>query len=449
MPQFRAALAALVLALACAAHAKRAAPAKPSARPAVDCKTLSDSLVKLYDAGDPTYLTWDFAEAHCDSAQLYLAYYYQGIGFEFISAWKEALYFLNAAREIGGPKDEEILYHLWMVYRKLDRYSEMERLTLELHRRYPNSLFLFEIIDQWKSVKAPSRIAWNYSARAGISSTHYLTDQLTDRVQAETRQQSGPHRFREHASVSLASKWNASDWNQRLVHGFQANLGGEYAYKGLTAEADWGAGYATPTKDSVVHGENGQPLMLADSNWNFVQGHLGLGYSYTTAAGWSFGANAGALLLSKDWRVLDLSHTESFLFNDVLLIGYLDFQRHWIGAAPDSLGAEAGTLGLDGLYTFTATATPYFTFGRHSLGAGPSYYFEASHYSGSYAGARQSEKYREHTLSGMATYDFDLRRWCRFTLTGSYGVEMDKGFGAAKYSSKRVFSADIGASLSF
>lgn len=462
MPQPRSALAALfTLALAFPAFANRPAPRKPTVVPPADCKTLSDSLVKLYDAGDPTYLTWDFAEAACDPSQLYMAYYYQGIGFEFISAWKEALYFLNAAREIGGPKDEEILYHLWTVYSKLERYTEMERLTLELHRRYPNSYFLFEILDQWRSVKSPSLIAWNYSARAGISSTHYLTDQITNRMQGEIRQQSGAHRFREHASASLASKWNASDWDNRLIHGFQANLGGEYAYKGFTADADWGAGYATPTKDTLIRDGGAQPYLLADSNWNFIQGHLGIGYSYTTPRGWNLGATASLFQLNKDWLVAGISHTQSLIFHDFLLLGYFDFQKHWIGTPPAAFYSTdtvtntpvLTTLGLHDMYAFTASITPYITMERHAFGAGPNYYMSLSHYDRTSKGTAITEKDLAHTLSGMATYDYEPRHWCRFSITGSYGVEFDKGFGATHYRRPRgqpwVYSVDAGASFSF
>jgi hypothetical protein len=432
----------LLLVFAVTAHAKRATPhGKPALQPHADCKTLSDSLVKLYNAGDPTYLTWDFAEAGCDSSQLYTAYYYQGIGFLFISAWKEALYFLNAARAIGGPRDEEILYHLWTVYRKLDRYSEMEGLTLELHRRYPNSLFLFEILDQWKSVKSPSHVAWNYSARAGKSSTPYLDNQFSNRFQGEIRQQAGEQRFREHGSVSLSSKWN-----EHLLRSFQTNLGGAYAYKGFTAEADWGAGYETPADDPTLSTTNGGQAILADSNWNFAQGHLALGYSLTTARGWNLGGTASLFLLNKNWWVGGLSHTQSFFFNDFILLGYLDFQKHWITVPKDTIF----TPNLDGMYTFTASLTPYWSLGRHSFGAGPGYYLARSHYSQSGPlGLVVTSIDWSQTLSGTATYDFELRRWIRFAISGSSGREWDKFSGDSKYRRSWVYSADASVSLSF
>lgn len=447
MTHARAALAAIaIFVFAHPAHARRSASPKPVLQPRADCKTLSDSLIKLYNAGDPTYLTWDFAEAGCDSSQLYTAYYYQGIGFLFISAWKEALYFLNEARAIGGPKDEEILYHLWTVNRKLERYSEMEGLTLELHRRYPNSLFLFEILDQWKSVKSPSHIAWNYSTRAGVSSTPYLDDQLSNRIQGEVRQQSGLHRFREHGSLSLASKWN-----EHLLHGFQANLGGEYAYKGFTSEADWGAGYQTPT--NVILNDGGQSI-LVDSNWNFAQGHLAVGYSFTSRSGWNVGANASVFQLNKDWRVAGISHTQSYFFDNFILMGYLDFQKHWIKLREDSLfnssRAYVAKEGLDGMYTFSASLTPYWSLGRHSFGLGPNYYLARSHYTGALPDeSALSTTDWVHTISGSATYDYDLRSWVRLAFTGSFGSELDKSTGDSKYTQKWVYSADAGVSFSF
>jgi hypothetical protein len=343
-------------------------------------------------------------------------------------------------------RQEEILYHLWTIYRKLERYSEMEGLTLELHRRYPNSLFLFEILDQWKSVKSPSHVAWNVSTRAGISSTPYLDDQLTNRVQGEVRQQSGPHRFREHASLSLASKLD-----ERLLHGFQANLGGEYAYKGFTSEADWGAGYEIPS--TLVLNEGRQSILI-DSNWNFSQGHFALGYSSTFQSGWNVGANASLFQLNKDWRVAGLSHTQSYFFDEFILMGYVDFQRHWIKSREDSSYSETGEyigkIGLDGMYTFSASLTPYWTLGRHAFGFGPNYYLARSHFSGALSnGSPLANTDWVNTFSGTATYDFDLRRWLRFAVTGSCGYELDKASWNPGYTRKWVYSADAGVSFTF
>jgi hypothetical protein len=453
MPHPRAALAALsALLVAIPAEAKRAARKPPAAQPAADCRTLSDSLVKLYDAGDPTYLTWDFAAAECDSSRLYLAYYYQGIGFLFISAWKEALYFLNEARKIGGGKDEEIIYHLWTVYRKLERYPEMERLTLELHQRYPSSLFLMEILDQWKSVKSPSLIAWNWSTRAGLSSNRYLDDQLTNRIKGEAQQKRGKQRFRERASLSLASQWNESGWNRRILHGFQANVGGEYAYQGLSAEADWGAGYESRAGDSAVLVDDGRGAILADSNWNFSQVHLALGYSFTTSKGWNLGAEASVFQLNRDWRVLELSHSQSFLFSDFILMGYLEFQKHWI-STPKSTLVDTVTNevilreGLDGIYTFTFSLTPYLAMGRHSFGAGPNYYAALSQSSGAFADTLTfSQTDWTHSLAATAIYGYDLRNWCRLALTGSSGADLRE---RSRYKPKWIYSVDASVAFSF
>jgi hypothetical protein len=452
MPFSRAALAALsALALALPAQAKRPSRKPAASQPVADCKTLADSLVKLYDAGDPTYLAWDFAAAKCDSSQLYTAYYYQGIGFLFISAWKEALYFLNAAREIGGPKDEEILYHLWTVYRKLERYPEMERLTLELHQRYPSSLFLMEILDQWKAVKSPSRIAWTWSTRAGFASNPYLDDQLTNRIQGETQQRRGKQQFRERASLSLASKWNEGGWDRRLLHGFQANLGGEYEYKGFTAEADWGAGYESRAADSALLLDNGQRAIFADSNWNFEQAHIALGYSVTTQAGWNLGANASLFQLNKDWRVLGLSHSQSFLFSDFILMGYLEFQKHWISMpwspiADPATGEVLGSEGPDDMYTFTASLTPYLSLGRHSFGVGPNYYLSRSHTSGAFDSLGFAITDWMHSIAATALYGYDLRSWCRLSMTGSFGADLKK---SAHYRRDWIYSADASVSFSF
>ncbi|GEM_PF-4054350 len=440
----------LILAIAvCPSHAKR--PAKKSGgQPAVDCKTMIDSLTKLYAAGDPSYLTWDFSGSACDSSQLYTAYYYQGIGFLFISDYKEAVYFLTAARAIGGSKDEEILYHLWTVYRKMDRYQEMERLTVELHQRYPGSLFLVEILDQWKAVKSPSPVSWGFSSKAAWARSPYLDHILSNRMQAETSQKRGPHQFRESGSFSTKTQWDRT-----LLQGFQGNLGGEYEYKGFSAEANWGFGYEGRSADyssQVV--TSGTQSILVDSNWNFAQGRAALGYSYTTNSGWNLAFNASLFQLSKDWMVAGFSHSQSYLFSDFILIGYIDLQNHWIRfpveTIADTNGAVIGTLpDLDGMQSFSLNLTPYFTFGRHSLGIGPTYYFSRWHSSETIGTVKTGYYEYQQSLSGTASYGFDLRRWCRLALSASYGYDFDKRHGDSAFKPKDVYSVDAGFSLTF
>lgn len=430
-------------------EAKR--PAKKSGgEPRVDCKTMVDSLTRLYEAGDPAYLTWDFTKSACDSSQLYTAYYYQGIGFLFISAYKEAMYFLTEARDLGGPKDEEILYHLWTVYRKMERYQEMESLTLELHQRYPGSLFLLEILDQWKSVKTPSRVTWGYTSKAAWARSPYLDHVLSNRVRAETSQKRGVHRIREIASMTLKT-----DWDENLLQGFQGNLGGDYEYKGFSAEANWGFGYESRRPDSssfVV--TSGAQSILVDSNWNFAQGRVALGYSFTTSAGWNLGINTSLFQLSKDWRVMGLSHSQSFLFSDFILIGYVDAQNHFIAFPSQSVfdSASGTTLyfpELDGMQSFSFNLTPYFTFGRHSLGLGPTYYFSRWHYLETAGARKRGYSEYQQSVSATASYGFDVRHWCRLALSGSYGFDFDKRRGDSGFEAKDVYSMDVGFSLSY
>lgn len=424
-------------------EAKR--PSKRSGgQPKVNCKTMADSLTRLYEAGDPAYLTWDFSEAKCDPAQLYTAYYYQGIGFLFISAYKEALYFLTAARDIGGPKDEEIIYHLWTIYRKLDRYAEMERLTLELHQRYPGSLFLLEILDQWKAARPASHVSWGYSSKAAWARSPYLDHILTNRVRAETNQKRGAHQFRETGSMSLKTKWD-----EKLLQSFQANLGGVWEYKGFSGEANWGVGYDANNSSVII--TSGAQSILVDSNWNFAQGRIALGYSLTTKAGWSLGWNASLFQLSNDWRAVSVSHSQSHLFSDFILIGYIDLQNHWIRLP----GRYAGIKGeLDGMQSFSFNLTPYFTFGRHSLGIGPTYYVSRWHYGGLSTilprdPVEVDDSEWQHSLTGTASYGFDLRHWCRLALGVSFGYDYEEVVGTSGYRFKNVYGVDGGFSLSF
>jgi hypothetical protein len=434
--------ALLFMALACSlAEAKRPAKRAVARAPRGDCKVMIDSLVRLYEAGDPSYLTWDLSTARCDSSQLYTAYYYQGIGFLFISAWKEALYFLTQARDIGGPKDEEILYHLWTVYQKLERYQEMERLTLELHQRYPGSLFLLEILDQWKSVNSTARPwSWGYSAKAAWAGarTPYLNHVLTNRLRGETGQKWGAHRLRETASMSFKSKWD-----DRPLQGFQGNLGAEYGYKGISVEADWGAGYESRKDTAAIFLSGGAQQLLADSNWNFRQGRVAVGYSFTTSDGWNLGLTGSLYQLSPDWRVAGLSHSQSLLLSECILIGYVDVQEHWISPDPEG---EALGFALDRMTTFSFSLTPYFSQGRHSFGIGPAYYLARLHYGGS-ADLEDSEW--QQSLTGTASYGYELRPWCKLSLSGSLGYDFNNTIGTRTYTTKPVYGVDAGFSLSY
>jgi hypothetical protein len=443
---------ALILAIAVSLAAAKRPGRKSGAQPQVDCKTMVDSLTRLYAAGDPTYLTWDFSGAKCDSSQLYTAYYYQGIGFLFISAYKEALYFLTEARDIGGPNDEEILYHLWTVYRKMDRYQEMERLTMELHQRYPGSLFLLEILDQWKTVKSPSPVTWGFSSKAAWARSPYLDHILSNRLRAETTQKRGPHRFRETGSATLKTQWD-----ENLLQGFQGNLGGDYEYKGFSAEANWGFGYegrrADPNSFLV---SSGPQSILVDSNWNFAQGRIAAGYSITTQSGWNLGLNGSLFQLSKDWRAASLSHYQSYLFSDFMLIGYLDVQNHWIDypsevftyTDPDG-NEHSQQQKLDGLQSASFNLTPYFTVGRHSLGIGPTYYFARTHFSGFEDAVRLDYWEYQQSVSATASYGFEWRHWCRFAFGGSYGYDYSKANDEKEFTAEDVYSMDAGISLSF
>ena len=423
-----------------APEAKRAPKRTRNAVPA-DCKVMADSVQKLYEAGDPAYLTWDISPK-CDSSLLYQAYYYQGVGFYLLSAWKESLYFLTLAKEIGGPKDEEILYHLWNVNKKLDRYQEMERATLELHQRYPNSFFLMEILDQWKSVKHPSQTwTFGYNSKATLASNRYLDKVLSNRLRAATGQTRGNHRFRETGSLTVKAKLD-----DRTIQGFQGDLGGEYEYLGLTAEADYGAGYESRSaSDPLVLVSNGALSRLADSNWNWLQGRIALGYAYTTKGGWNLSWQVNAMQLSKDWQVLGISHSQSLLFPSWVLLGYVDYQIHWLHLTLAPGDSTFGDVALDGMRTFVTNLTPFFSWERNSLGIGATYYLSRTHY----GGGGLDEVEWDHSYTTTASYSFDLLASLKINLTASYGWEFNKSISASSYSRKTVYGADAGFSLSF
>src|SRR5690606_21445744 len=262
----------------------------------------------------------------------------------------------------------------------------------------------------------------------------------TNRIRGETGQKRGRHRFRESASLSLKSQWD-----QRLLQGFQANLGGEYSYGNFSLEGNWGLSYESLRADSpTALIADGERSFLLDSNWSFSQGRMVFGYSRTTASGWNQGWSGSFHRISSDWRAAGLSHTQSFLFPDLILIGFIDFQKHWIDmAAADSLAAALFGE-LVGMHTFSANVSPYFTRGRHSLGTGPTYYAARLRYEGA---AGDSEW--QHGLAGAASYGFDVRAWWRLLLNFSYGVEWNNSLENHRYRSRKVYGADLGFSIYF
>jgi hypothetical protein len=413
-----------------APEAKKAPVRKANVVPA-DCKVMADSLEKLYEAGDPAYLTWDISPK-CDSSLLYKAYYYQGVGFYLLSSWKESLYFLSLAKDIGGPRDEEILFHLWNVNRKLDRNQEMERATLELHQRYPNSFFLMEILDQWKSVDHPTRYwTMDYNSKVTTASSPYLDNMFSNRFRVSSSHKIGAHRFRETGSLSTKTKLGTS----QALQSFQGNIGGEYEFHGLTLEANYGASYENPNDSiPVLLLHSGLESHIADSNWNLYQGNIGMGYSYQTKSGWNLNWKASMLQLSKDWKVIGLSHSESFLFPSWILLGYIDYQTHWFHVDGDSI--------LGGMNTFMVNLTPLVSWDRHSVSIGPTYYVSLTNYG-------RGGLYEDHSITASMSYAYDLLTWMKINLNASYGREFLKGDADPKYLSEKVYSLDAGLSFSF
>ncbi len=403
----------------------------------VDCKVMADSMQKLYDSGDPSYLTWDISPK-CDSAIQYQAYYFQGVGFYLLSDWKESLYFLNRAKEIGGAKDEEILFHLWNVNRKLDRFQEMEHATFELHRRYPNSSFLMEILDRWKTVKAPWK-SWNFgfTSKFTKASRIYFDNIFSNRIRAANTQKVGTHSFRELGSLTV----DVDAWSRKLK-GFQGDLGVNYEHLGFSMDANYGAGFANTT---LISSGFSVDNILSDSNWNWYQGHVGMGYDFTTKSGWSLGAKVDAIQLSKSWREVGISHTESYLFKNWFLFGYLDYQFHFLKWDLGSHLDEATGIPsiehdyLDGMRSFTANITPFFSWPLQTLGIGGTYSFLTRH-----TGGVSDYTAKEQSFTGTLSHSYDISKYLKTNAGAAYGFETnDKAPG------NWIYSANVGLTYSF
>lgn len=428
------------------------------------CAVLLDSLDRLYAENQPDFLAWDFPTMGCDKTQLYRGLFRQGLGFSMVSAWTEAAHILSLAKEAGGDRDEDVLFHLWNAYRHLDLPKEAAVAARELLARYPASPFLPRIRDEWEQDRKPRSREWrgSFESRFVRSRVVLLDNVHSNRMKGEISQSAGNHGFREYGTLSLKSRLGGN-----ILDGVQVNLGGEWSRGEFALEAEWGLGYdAGNAKDTVVGGLSGSGSGARYAGWNGSMGQLALGWMRRTGEGMGLGARADVRLLSRDWWAAGASLSPSWFAGAWSVTGLLDLHRHgmdWRFGQSDTLGGEpiGLTFILNEMQTLQASVSPGYRLKRHDLGLGLGYYLvrTGSVFRIDYGGLvddRPSASY-EHSLAMGPSYRYTWRKGLRFNLGLNFGYDFDERPSTTAscrewlpgYCADESYSADAGFSLSF
>lgn len=464
----------LILALAAgASDAKsRSSPAqklKASAKPApTRCEVLLDSLERLHASGEPDYLGWDFTDAGCDRGQLYRAHLAQGLGLVMVSDWTSAVLSFSQAREIGGPRDEELLYHLWSARRRLGDRAGMADAGRELQARFPASPWLVRLLEEWQADRAerrPRPVGWkgSFESRLARSRIAALDNDLSNRLKGEIRGSTGAHGWKGTAGLSLKGNVGAPAWE-----GAQLNLGGEWAWKEWSAEAEWGLGYdARNTKDTLLASGSASGSGLQYSGWNGRMAQAAVGWLRAGPGGGGFGARASLRLLSRDWWSAGLSLTPTWSFGAWSLTGLLDAQHHGMdwgvsqveqveGAGPVSIDYA-----LDAMQTLLATVSPSLSLGSHELSAGLGWmtvrYRSLLTLTFDGASDLERETAYEHSLSLSPAWRWRLSKRLGFNLGASLGYDFEERGATVPtcrewlpgHCAEEAWSADAGFSVTF
>lgn len=437
-------------------------PVSESASPG--CGALLDSLDRLHAADRADYLAWDFAAAGCDRRQLYRAYHRQGFGSQLLGDWQAAALYLTLAKDIGGPEDEEVLYHLWTAWRGLDSRQDMVAAARELHARFPASPWLARILDEMEEVRKPRARAFGGSleSRLARSRVGSIDNDLSTRLRAVARQSAGDHAFSQAAAFSL--KHNV---RERVMEGFQANLSAEWRRGGFGLEAEWGLGYdASAARDTLVSALHGSGSGLQYAGWNGRMAQLGATWMRAGEGDWTFGARLGARLLSRDWWAAGATLSPAWQAGDWSVSLLLDVQRHgmdWSHAQDDTLAGNLPVTlayAMEGMGTLQAAVSPSLRLGRHELGLGLGWFLVryASTLSIAYAGMVETEPGTawEHSLALSPSWRLSLGR-LRFHLGANVGFDFEERGADAPacrawlpgYCAGEAYGADAGFAYSF
>lgn len=435
----------------------------------VSCASLLDSLETLAAEGGSDFLAWDLEGHGCSPAQLYRGYLRQGSALSMAESWESAVHVLSLAKAIGGPDDEELLYHLWTALRRLDRRKEMVAAAKELYARYPASPYLALVLEDWRGDRPPRAAAarpWkaSFESRFARSKVGALDNVQSNRLRAEAGQALGAHGFRESVSASLKSRPGS-----RLMDAFQADLGAEWIWRGFSLEAGWGVGYdARSSGDTLLEVLSGSGSGARWSGWNGRLASLAAAWTGAPGEGTSLAARVDARLHSRNWWSAGASLAPAWFSGDWSAAVLLDWREHamrWEFAQTEVLeGGEPVELAylVDAMRAVQASVTPAWRSGAQQLSLGLVYGMAraGSRFRISFDGAVDEERDIdwEHSIVLSPGWRYAWRKRLRFDAGMSFGYDFGEKPAAATpacagwlpgYCADETWSADAGLSIAF
>lgn len=449
------------------AIAFEAAAAAPSVR-APSCAAALDSMDVLEAEGRIDHLVWDLGSRECSRSELYRGQLRQGIAFALAGSFEAAAAALGEAKAIGGPDDEELLYHLWTASRRLDRRAEAAAAAREMYTRFPASPYLAMILEDYGRSPGKARAgkrAWKaaFESRYARSRVGLLDNVQSSRLKGEVGQSAGGHGFREYGSLSLKSRYG-----QGLLDAVQGDFGVEWSWRGFGAEAEWALGWdARNTGDTLVAALAGSGAGARWSGWNASMAGAALSWMSAPGEGPMITLRADARLLSSAWKTAGASLSPSWHAGDFSLTGLLGVQQHWMGwAFSESSTLDDGevvdlTYSLEGMRTVQSSLTPAWRLGNHDLSLGLAWFSArtAHAFRVGLAGTVDEEKGSswEHGVALSPAWRFTYRKRLRFDFGFSAGYDFDEKTSATAacgealpgYCADESYGADAGFSLTF
>ncbi len=374
------------------------------------CKTYVDSVANAFDRDEPEYLEWPLPVEECTEAQNYRIYYYRGMGSYFLSSWGDALLYFGLAKQIGGPEDEQVLYYLWRTHGKLGDSPEQTQLIWEFYNRFPQSSHLGNMFSEWKTDTRPS--LWSLSMTNSVSQSEspgYSSTRIRDQFSASIGQSAGNHRFRESVALSINT-----DPETRIFGEWQGNLTGEYRYKGLSANLNWGSTYARAATAISALDTVGTPGTLSVDQYQ-----ADIGYSLDLGKIVNTEFQLQGIHPRAGWTMASFGQSLTTLAGEVYLQGTWTVERHWMSFFPvDSLFPT-----LNGQWVGNLGAYAFYELGKHGFSLGTEYRWDKE----TYAPALDTILLLDvtpnvgKTLAAVAGYSFRPAAWCDVDFQGKWG----------------------------
>jgi len=258
------------------------------------CPSQIDSINTLFAAADPDFILVSIIDAPCTPAEKQWVYFQQGLGYSILGQPSEALLYFQTSLLFPGPKREAAWYELWKSARELDDKEQMAEAVYGLHREFPTSSLLFEILEteHARPIDKPSAAdtaparspahpgQWGtYHAVSAFYDPTYHRDYFENRLQWSGIYPLGHQVLTPSLQIGAFHEMQETrpwDWRGKpRLSNTQGQAGLAYMNHGFLANATLGFGYDFLRRTySTV---DGTELTSSLHGWNFPQFGLGLG----------------------------------------------------------------------------------------------------------------------------------------------------------------------------